>query len=312
MTPENVDNLTLLEPGRESIQSLETVTPPQKFIDEVKKDVKLRVISEENQDILQHVQTLVKQGHILALSKVEQTDAVWQSYIFNLPKGTMKWILNAAIDTLPTKTNLKQWGKLTNDKCFCSKRQTLAHILNGCKVSLNQGRFNLRHDSILSYIAQCLDRQRYTCYIDIPGFQTPAGGTLPADIIVTALRPDIVLVDNKKKNIAILELTCPGEQRIDAAHKLKQDKYDHFLSDIKTHKVSVHPFEVGSTTGHITRDNRNTLLTLHKWCKKEIKFKVFKKNVSAIAVLSSYFLFNCRNEPEWEGSAFITPPFSNQ
>ena len=48
MTPENVDNLTLLEPGRESIQSLETVTPPQKFIDEVKKDVKLRVISEEN------------------------------------------------------------------------------------------------------------------------------------------------------------------------------------------------------------------------------------------------------------------------
>ena len=102
---------------------------------------------------------------------------------------------------------LKQWGKLKDEKCVCSKRQTIDHILNGCKVSLNQGRFNLRHDSILSYTAKCLDRQRYTCYFDIPGFQTPAGGTLPADIIVATFRPDIVLVDNRKKSIAILELS---------------------------------------------------------------------------------------------------------
>ena len=27
----------------------------------------------------------------------------------------MKWLLNASINTLPSKANLRQWGKVTND-----------------------------------------------------------------------------------------------------------------------------------------------------------------------------------------------------
>ena len=290
----------------------EALKPPQKFIDEVKLDVKCKVLSDENQNIFKHVQSLIKQGNFLQITKLEQTDATWQSYIYNLPKGTMKFLLNASIDTLPTKVNLKQWGKVTSDKCFCNQRQTLNHILNCCKVALNQGRFNFRHDSILNYIAKCLDKKRFTCYVDVPGYQTPGGGTLPADIIVTTLRPDIVVIDNKKKSVNILELTVPGEQRIPVSHKLKNEKYEHFLSDIKTHQVSVLPFEIGSHTGHITRENAKTLHTLHKFCSKEIKFKNFKKNISAVAGLASYYLFNCRNEKNWEGSDYICPPFPNQ
>ena len=184
--------------------------------------------------------------------------------------------------------------------------------MNGCRVSLNQGRFNLRHDSVLSYIAKCVDTNKYNCYIDVPGHQTPDGGTLPADVIVSTLRPDIVLLDRKKKDLGIFELTCPGEQRIEIANSLKKEKYEHFSTDIKTHKVSVLPFEVGSRTGHITRRNHNTLHTLHKWCKKDIKFKNFRKNISAITVLSSYYLFNCRNEKNWEGCNYICSPLPNQ
>ena len=294
------------------LTQVDKARPPETFVEEVKKNVKVRTLSDENHNILSHVQKLVKQGNILALSKIEQTDATWQSYIYNLPKGTMKWILNSCIDTLPTKVNLKQWGKITNEKCFCNQRQTLSHILNGCRVSLNQGRFNLRHDSILNYIALCVDTKKYTCYIDVPGHQTPDGGTLPADVIVSTLRPDIVLLDRKKKNLDIFELTCPGEQRIEIANRLKKEKSDHFVTDIKTHKVSVQPFEVGSRTGYIDRRNHNTLHTLHKWCRKDVKFKCIKKNISAISVLSSYYLFNCRNVDTWEGSSYITSPFSNQ
>ena len=317
-TPENPptsENLTLEGLGDLTLPATppqEPLKPPHKFIEEVKKDVKTKILSDENQNILKHVQTLIKQGQILELAKLEEKDATWNSYIFNLPKGTMKWLLNSCIDTLPTKVNLKQWGKVTNDKCFCTEKQTLNHILNGCKVGLNQGRFTLRHDSVLHYIAQCLDKKRYTCYVDIAGHQTPAGGTLPADIIVSNLRPDIVIVDSKKKSMWILELTVPGETRIAVAHKLKTEKYQHFKSDIKTHTVSVLPFEIGSHTGHVTRENTQTLQTMHKFCNKDIKLKQFIKNISAIAALSSYYIFNCRNEKTWESNNYILAPLPNQ
>ena len=84
-----------------------------------------------------------------------------ESYIYDLPKGTVKWLLNESMDTLLTKVNLKLWGKVTNEKCFCGQRQTLNHILNCCMVSLNQGWCTYQHDNIL--------KAKYTCYIDILG-----------------------------------------------------------------------------------------------------------------------------------------------
>ena len=267
---------------------------------------------DESKNILDHVKSLVKQGHFLELTKLELTDATWKSFIFNLPKGTMKWLLNSSINTLPTKANLRQWGKVTNDKCWCSQKQTLNHILNGCKRALDQGRFTWRHDSILYYIANCLDRKNFTCYVDIEGFQTNSGGTLPPEIIVSTLRPDIVIIDPKLKSIIILELTVPGETRIREAHRIKAEKYQHFKNDIKTHHVTVLPFEIGSHTGFISQENKNTLHTLHKFCSKDIKLKQFVKNISSITVLSSYFIFNCRNESEWGKANYILSPFSNQ
>ena len=152
----------------------------------------------------------------------------------------MKFVLNSSIDTLPTKVNLKQWGKLTNDKCFCGKRQTLNHILNCCDRSLNDGRYTFRHDCILvHYINQCIDKQKFQCYIDIDGEQTAAGGALPPSIVVSNLKPDIVIVDKKQKTVTIFELTFPADHRIEVSNKLKFKKYQHFLSDITTYRVHI-------------------------------------------------------------------------
>ena len=258
------------------------------------------------------MQTLVKQGKFLEMTKLAENDATWKSYIYNLPKGTMKWLLNSCIDTLPTKVNLKQWGKTTNDKCFCNQRQTLNHILNCCKISLDQGRFTFRHDSVLNYIAQCLDKTRFSCFIDIPGHQTPAGGTLPPSVLVTSLKPDVVVVDKTKKSVTIFELTVPAETRIATANKIKTDKYEHFKTDISNYKTEVIPFEVGSHMGQITDQNKKSLNTLHKFCKKEVKLKHFVQNISAVAALGSYYIFNCRNEKTWESSDYILAPFQHQ
>ena len=149
---------------------------------------------------------------------MEKNDATWQSFIYNLPKGTMKFVLNSSIDTLPTLVNLKQWGKVSNDKCYCGKRQTLNHILNCCTKSLNQGRFTYRHDCVLRYIANCLDKTKYECYVDIEGEQAAGGGTLPPNIIVSNLKPDIVVISRKDPKLSIFELTVPSEQRIEKAN----------------------------------------------------------------------------------------------
>ena len=44
----------------------------------------------------------------------------------------------------------------------------------------------------------------------------------------------------------IFELTVPLETNIKNANALKMNKYEHFITDIITRDVSVHPFEIGS------------------------------------------------------------------
>ena len=78
------------------------------------------------------------------------------------------------------------------------------------------------------------------------------------------------------------------------------------------HRVSVYPFEIGSHTGYISSDNKDNLAKLHKFCKRDIKLKQFKKNISAIAVLGSYFIFNNRNIESWHTpSEYVQPPMNN-
>jgi ABC-type Fe3+-citrate transport system substrate-binding protein len=57
--------------------------------------------------------------------------------------------------------------------------------------------------------------------VDIPGHQTPAGGTLPPEVAISPLKPDIVIVDKTHKKVSIHELTCPAEHRIVTAYMLK-------------------------------------------------------------------------------------------
>ena len=89
----------------------------------------------------------------------------------------MKFLLNSAIDTLPTKVNLKLWGKRASDKCRCGRRETLNHILNGCDLSLQEGRYTYRHDNIL----HCLDRVKRIFSGVVPGNSPATMFLLSAD-----------------------------------------------------------------------------------------------------------------------------------
>ena len=109
----------------------------EKQMTTIRKEVKTTLNEDTQEGILEKSKTLILQGKFLELFHKQNSDATWKSYIHNLPKGTLKLILNAALDTLPTKTNLKRWGKGSNERCSCGLRQTLNHVLNCCNPSLN-------------------------------------------------------------------------------------------------------------------------------------------------------------------------------
>ena len=58
-----------------------------------------------------------------------------------------------------------------------------------------------RHDNIVKYITDNVDKSRFTVYSDIGGNQTENGGTIPSHLTVTALIPDIVILDKDTVNI---------------------------------------------------------------------------------------------------------------
>ena len=151
----------------------------------------------------------------------------------------------------------------------------------------------------------------FYCFVKLEFFQNRQEHKLKI-LFSSNLKPDITIINKQDKTISIFELTVPSEQRIEAANKLKIEKYQHFLSDISSLQPNLKCFEIGSHTGYISPRNKRYLVDLHKYCKKGIKLKNFLQNISSIAILSSYYLFNCRNQEVWEDMDVILPPFSNQ
>ena len=60
------------------------------------------------------------------------------------------------------------------------------------------------------------------------------------------------------------------------------------------------------------KDNNDRLKSLHKFCKKNIKFKQFHQNISALAVNASFYLFICRKDPVRSDPPLLSAPFTTQ
>ena len=87
------------------------------------------------ENLQSHVETLQVQGSLLCLACQEKEDLLWKSNMFQLKCGTLKFMLNACIDTLPTPANLKRWKKSSSDRCKLSgNRGTSNHYLNCCST----------------------------------------------------------------------------------------------------------------------------------------------------------------------------------
>ena len=148
------------------------------------------------------------------------------------------------------------------------KVYTTAHVLSGCKVGLNQGRYTFRHDSILRVLHKSLSDfiSSLTPVKTSPSLSSsfvkaglkvssskkkPHLGILhessdwtlsadfdsslvfPSSIAITSSRPDIVIYSLLLKIVILIELTSPCEENFEDRHFDKNCRYEPLCISIR-------------------------------------------------------------------------------
>lgn len=194
----------------------------------------------------------------------------------------IKFLIRAVCNVLPSPSNLFTWGKVETPGCLlCQKRGTLEHILSCCPKALAQGRYRWRHDQVLKAVADSIcsgiSYNKSTCPVKnkvtfikageklaVP-FRNTLPGLLatvhdwelgvdlakqlkfPEVVAKTTLRPDIVVTSVASKQVSLLELTVPWEDRMEEAHERKRAKYSELVEECQSNgwRARCQPIEVG-------------------------------------------------------------------
>ena len=106
-----------------------------------------------------------------------------------LPRGICSFVIRYLNNTLPNASNTFKWKISTSPYCpNCNLLQSLGHVVSGCSISLNEKRYNWRHDSFLLNLSSIIPRNPFTSlYCDIPGFSSPSiitGELYPSDVVI--------------------------------------------------------------------------------------------------------------------------------
>ena len=148
----------------------------------------------------------------------------WSEAVSSLPDCEIRFVYNAAIDTLPTNANLALWykGQVSAQCKLCEfTTQTLKRVFHKCEEALRQRRFDIRHNSVLSLIYNYIASHiKESCVLaDLPG----QAYCFPVHIAATDERPDIVIWTDHQ--CTLVELTVPFEDNFTDAECRKRDRY---------------------------------------------------------------------------------------
>jgi hypothetical protein len=224
----------------------------------IRREVRRVFQEEEDEAWAARVHEYTMQGNRFALLQAENESITWKSYMCDLPHGVFKFAVNSSMDTLPTFTNLRRWEKRASvnfQLCGNMVKQMLFHVLFYCKHTL---------DHIVSCLKSALvGKSTVELYCDLDGLQALGGRSIPADVMVQAQRPDLVIIDwlvHGRHRIALAELTCPWDTDAKRAEECKTARY----ADLKTAlsnqgwDCSLYLIKVGAR-GHIIKSVKDHL-----------------------------------------------------
>jgi len=119
----------------------------------------------------------------------------------------------------------------------------------------------------------------------------------PAQIVVTSLRPDIVIYSDRSKTVIMIELTCPSEENFQKQHLAKLARYTDLEADciIAGWKVHLFAVEVGAR-GYAAQSLSSCLKSLG------LKYRPLHKCVQAAgdeALRTSFHIWLWRDSLTW-------------
>ena len=207
-------------------------------------------------------------------------------------------------DTLPTPMNLARWNIITSPViCHCTQ-PTTNHILTGCSIALDQGRYTWRHDSVLQVLVRNFKKDLPPCYkiyADLPGHQASVSppSTIPPHITSTLSRPDLVVVSTDSITLLELSVVTNTEHYLLAARNRKEDRYGSLLTDLQQAGFSVNlvTIEFGCL-GHFMPQTVSKLSDVCHLPKNTIR--CILQQAARVAISCSYRIFNSRASTTWD------------
>ena len=180
---------------------------------------------------------------------IKQSHKSWVKAVQELPHEVMKFSINASLNTLPTNSNLQNWGKKAYSTCsLCHEsRQSLSHVLNNCPRAMELRRYSKRHDEVLAILGDFIQthlRQNFSITLELP----LTTYSFPQHITPTDMRPDIVWWSEECKELWLLELTISYESQVADSCLRKRAKYQDLveagcMAGFRTELITI---EVGS------------------------------------------------------------------
>nr|XP_055028991.1 uncharacterized protein LOC129418090 [Misgurnus anguillicaudatus]XP_055035306.1 uncharacterized protein LOC129423146 [Misgurnus anguillicaudatus] len=193
----------------------------------------------------------------------------------------LKFLIQSVYDVLPSPSNLHTWGLAETPACpLCPALGSLEHILSCCPKALGEGRYTWRHNQVLKVVADTIFTAIQESKHLVPvkhnisfvragekpqGVRKASTGLLatardwklhadlgrqlkfPEHIARTSQRPDLVLTSDSTKQVVLMELTVPWEDRMEEAFERKKAKYLELVQACRESgwRARCEPIEVG-------------------------------------------------------------------
>ena len=173
-------------------------------------------------------------------------------------------------------------------------------MISTCNTSLNEGRWNWRHDSILINISRMLSKipgVKVYCDVGESEFLNPSVITGDKE------RPDIVII--KDNECHVLELTVGFETNMLKNSKRKKTRYIGLIEKLeKDFKVTYFDLSMGAIGIIGSESSSIQKLFLHLGLSRPESEYLLRKIIN-VCVRTSYYIF-CQRNKEWEAPSLLT------
>ena len=178
-----------------------------------------------------------------------------------------------------------------------------------------QGRYSWRHDCVLSTITSVL-----RCHIPVEttisllcrpsqfkSYRTPLPhSTIPPSILVTPLKPDLVLLHNGDDHTTVIELTCSTNTKsVGRSRKQNKEAYGILFSAManKGWTVDYETLDMGYL-GHYQRETCLLLSSALDLSKRPTQDLL--DHCAKAAISCSYHIFLAGNSPRWSPPSLLS------